>query len=173
MNQASAVAEAIRAQAGPDLAASGVEIDEVTVQPAGKRRVVRVTVARAVEIADTDEETPLSPLSLDEVAEASRIVSTSLDDSDVMGPSAYTLEVSSAGVGQPLTTPAHFRRNVGRLLSLTWADGTAPTQERLLAAGADGIRTDADPQRRVGYAEITKAKVEVEFSRPTETGKDR
>lgn len=173
MNQANAVREELTRHSAAALEASGVEIDDVVVQPAGKRRVVKVTVARAVDLDGPDETSPVEPLTLDEVAEASRIVSTALDETDVMGTAPYTLEVSSAGVGQPLTRPEHFRRNVGRLLNLTPADGSAPSQHRLLAADAHGIRTEADPDTRVPYTDLAKATVEVEFSKPTDSGKDR
>ena len=52
---------------------------DVTVTPAGRRRVVRVTVDRALDgLGGTD---PVEPLSLDEVADATRAVSDVLDAS--------------------------------------------------------------------------------------------
>ena len=113
---AKARAGTITAEVSESLRGSGVEVDDVTVQQAGKRRLVRVFLARALGDAESDDgTTPIEPLSLDEVAEATRTVSSVLDESDVMGEAPYTLEVSSAGLDRPLTAPAHFRRNVGRL----------------------------------------------------------
>ncbi len=92
-------------------------LEDVAVTPAGRRRVVKVLLDR--DLADVDTVTePTAPLSLDEVADATRLVSEALDASDVMGEQPYTLEVSSPGVGRPLTEPRHFRRNVGRLVTV-------------------------------------------------------
>ena len=50
-----------------------------------------------------------------------------------MGEQPYTLEVSSPGVGRPLTEPRHFRRNVGRLVTVHHDGGevTGRVTERL------------------------------------------
>src|SRR3712207_7985666 len=40
-------------------------------------------------------------------------ISAALDSSDAVGDSAYTLEVSTRGIGRPLERPAHWRRNRG------------------------------------------------------------
>src|SRR5690606_29797416 len=53
-------------------------VDEVKVTPAGKRRVVRIAVDRATDegaVVDTASE----PMSLDEIADATRAVSAALD----------------------------------------------------------------------------------------------
>lgn len=163
--------EAITAQVSETLAGSGVVVDEVVVQPAGRRRLVRVFVARDVSdlLAAEDGTTGVDPLSLDEIAEVTRTISESLDDSDVMGEAPYTLEVSSPGVDRPLTTRAHFRRNVGRLLTVRLADDRTLTG-RLTAAGADGVVLAEHPDPVIAWEEITSATVQVEFSRPE--GKD-
>ncbi|USQ75149.1 ribosome maturation factor RimP [Ornithinimicrobium cryptoxanthini] len=176
-------AEQVRETAGAALAGSGVVVEDVAVHPAGKRRLVRVGVARDVAhlLAD-DLSTPVEPLTLDEVADASRVVGSALDDSDAMGAAPYTLEVSSLGVDHPLTTPAQFRRNVGRLLRVRLAptEGEAgdpttqtETESRLTEAGPDGIRLDGGTQTPEGllpYDRIAAARVQVEFTRPG--GKD-
>ncbi len=98
---------------------------EATVTTAGTRRVLRVLVDRDVSRLDpTDASSPVAPLTLDEVAEATRVVGDSLDALDLMGERPYTLEVSSPGVGRPLTGYAALRRNVGRLVTLTVEDGS-------------------------------------------------
>ncbi len=145
----------------------GVAIEDVAVTAAGKRRMVRITVARGLEdLADDDHSSTVEPLSLDEVAAASRAVNEVLDGSDIMGSAAYTLEVTSAGVGHPLTSPDQFRRNVGRLLEVTLHDGTTMT-ERVISAGPDGLGLGTPERPLVPYADMSKAAVQVEFSRPT------
>ena len=149
------------------VAGEAMVIDTVSLTSAGRRRLVRVTVARDVAVlADGDHTSVMEPLTLDEVAHASRCVNDALDSSDVMGAAAYTLEVSSPGVGSPLLTPEHFRRNVGRLLEVSHGGG-AVTQDRLVAARPHGIQLGSTEQDEIPYDTIDRAVVQVEFSRPT------
>lgn len=167
-------AEQIREAASAALAGSGVVVETVAVHPAGKRRLVRVGVARDVaDLLGSDQDSVVEPLTLDEVAEASRAVGAALDESDAVGQAPYTLEVTSLGVDHPLTTPAQFRRNVGRLLRLRLgqdADQDRTTESRLVAAGPDGIRLSENPDDVLPYDRIAAATVQVEFTRPG--GKD-
>ncbi|MDO5503881.1 MAG: ribosome maturation factor RimP [Actinomycetia bacterium] len=146
-------------------------VDEVTVTPAGKRRVVRIAVDR-----DTDEsavvETGSTPMSLDEIAEATRAVSAALDDSDVLGEQPYTLEVTSSGIGRPLTRPRHYQRGVGRLVSIA-REGEPDLAGRIVAAGPDDVtvrvpatKKTAERTETIPYADIARAKIDVEFNRP-------
>lgn len=161
----------IQDAAGAALEGSGVVVEDVAVHPAGKRRLVRIGVARDVSALPADDTTsPVEPLTLDEVAEASRAVGAALDDGDAMGAAPYTLEVTSLGVDHPLTTPAQFRRNVGRLVRVTLAgDGEAdPVEGRVVAAGPDGIQLGDDVpegQRLLPYDRISVGRVQVEFTR--------
>ena len=111
---------------------------------------------------------------LDEVADATRVVGDALDASPAMGEQPYTLEVSSPGVGRPLTEPRHFRRNVGRLVT-AHHDGTAVTG-RIAAASAREVtlelpatRTTPARTETLSYAVVERAVVEVEFARPDES----
>ena len=117
---------------------------------------------------------PTAPLTLDEVAAATHLVSDALDASDVMGEQPYTLEVSSPGVGRPLTEPRHFRRNVGRLVTAT--SGAGEVTGRIAGASATEVNLDVpatktSPARTetLPYAAVERAVVQVEFARPDET----
>jgi ribosome maturation factor RimP len=144
----------------------GFDLEAVEVTPAGKRRVLRVAV-------DKD-----GGVTLDDVAEATRAVGTVLDDSDVMGAQPYTLEVTSRGVDRPLTLPRHWRRNATRLVKVTLVEGGQVTGR--IGPGDDDpdgaveLEVDGAP-RRVAYADIARALVQIEFNRttdePTETEK--
>ena len=88
-----------------------------------------------------------------------------LDDSDVMGEQPYTLEVTSRGVDRPLTLPRHWRRNADRLVKVTATDG-----ETVEAGSArpttTAVTLDVDgTEREVGYADVAKALVQIEFNR--------
>ena len=150
----------------------GLVVEDVAVTPVGKRRLVRVYLDRDLSgLEATDDRSPVPPLTLDEVADATRAVSTALDDSDAMGPQPYVLEVTSPGVDRPLTLPRHYRRNVGRLVRVTATDDQTLTG-RLVAAGPDGVTLSVDGAKgapatdhTLVYAEIARALVQVEFTR--------
>ena len=149
-----ATADRLRALLTPVVAGAGLDLETVEVTPAGRRRLVRVAV-------DKD-----GGISLDDVATVSRAVSDALDTSDVMGAQPYVLEVSSPGVDRPLTEPRHWRRSVGRLVKVDLVSGSSVTG-RVEAADAEGVDLDvAGHDRRLAFAEVRLAKVEVEFNRP-------
>lgn len=157
--------------AGPLAALSLVPVD-VAVSPAGAGRVLRVVVDRDVSgIDDADTSSTVAPLTLDEVAEATRIVGQTLDASDLMGERAYTLEVSSPGVGRPLRGYAALRRNVRRLVILTLASGST-LEGRLLAVSRDeafvevpGAKATGVRREAVPLSEVRSGTVQVEFTR--------
>jgi ribosome maturation factor RimP len=133
----------------------GLDVEAVELTPAGKRRILRIAV-------DGD-----NGVTLDEVAEATRTVSEVLDAGDVMGEQPYTLEVTSRGVDRPLTLPRHWRRNASRLVKVTTTDGETVTG-RIVESDDDAVTIDVDGTRReVGYADVAKALVQVEFNRKT------
>lgn len=165
-----ATADGIRPTVREALARSGLVLEDVVVTPAGRRRVVKVLVDRDLGAVDVASE-PTDPLTLDEVADATRAVSDALDASDLMGEQPYTLEVSSPGVGRPLTLPRHFRRNVGRLVTATH-DGHEVTGRVLRASGTDvtldipATRSTPSRTETLAYAGLERAAVQVEFARP-------
>lgn len=136
----------------PAVAATGFDLEDVTVSPAGKRRVVRVVVDRD------------GGVDLDDVADVARAVSDLLDDNPDLVDGAYTLEVTSPGVDRPLTQPRHWRRNVGRLVKATLADETVTG--RITGSSDTEVTLDVDgTPRTLLQAEISKALVQVEFGR--------
>jgi ribosome maturation factor RimP len=143
------------------LESRGLDLEGVEVSSAGRRRLVRVLV-------DKD-----GGVTLDEIADATTVVSDELDEhDDVMGDAPYTLEVTSPGVDRPLTLPRHWARNVDRLVKVKPVDG-APYTGRILSAAADAAQVDVGgAHRQVRYDQVASAKVEVEFNRRrTEPGK--
>lgn len=169
-----ATADQIRPDLEQALTPAGLVLEDVTVTPAGRRRVVKVLVDRDLADADDVVTEGTEPLTLDEVADATRLVSDALDASDVMGEQPYTLEVSSPGVGRPLTDPRHYRRNVGRLLRLERDGGELVG--RLTAASATeatlevpAVKKEPARTETVAYADVRSAAVQVEFARPDES----
>ncbi|MFJ2030938.1 ribosome maturation factor RimP [Streptosporangium sp. NPDC087985] len=137
----------------PVVGAEGLDLEDVTVTPAGKRRLLRVVV-------DCD-----GGVSLDDVAEVSLAVSAALDADDAMGTTPYVLEVSSPGVDRPLTEPRHWRRAVKRLVKADLRDGTS-VEGRIVATDETGVELDiAGAPRRIDYEDLTRGRVQVEFRR--------
>ncbi|MEU7153398.1 ribosome maturation factor RimP [Streptomyces sp. NPDC045470] len=157
--------ERLRGLLEPLVAARDLDLEEIEVTPAGKRRVLRIVV-------DSDD-----GVQLDECAELSREASQALDDSDVMGGAPYTLEVTSPGADRPLTEPRHYRRAVGRLVRAQLHEGgelvariTAMDDEGL-DLEVPGVKGRKPTARRVAFAEIAKARVEIEFNRKQDQGR--
>ena len=155
----------------------GLMVEDVAVTPAGKRRLVRIWLDRDLSrLEPGDDSSVIVPLSLDEVADATRVISAALDASDALGESPYVLEVGSAGVDRPLTEPRHFRRNVTRLVEIRRLEdsGGGSLTGRLVAAGPAGVTllaaaTKQEPETTtsIAYADIVRAQVQVEFARVT------
>lgn len=162
--------ERIAQELSEQLAPLQLRVEDLTVAPAGKRRIVRVLVDR--DIADEGPATTAAtaPVDLDLVADATRVVGAALDDGDLMGDAAYVLEVSSPGTDRPLTSPRHFRRNVGRLVRIA-REGAEPVEGRIVSADADGVillvtgPKGATSETTLTYAECGRAEIQVEFSK--------
>lgn len=136
-----------------------LDLEEIALTPAGKRRVLRVVV-------DAD-----AGVGLDTCAELSRRVAEELDASDAMGDRPYVLEVTSPGTDRPLTLPRHYRRAAGRLVKVRLREG-GEVMGRITAvddAGLDlevpGVKGRRPTARRLDFGDIAGARVEVEFNR--------
>ncbi|MFF1528636.1 ribosome maturation factor RimP [Cellulomonas sp. NPDC058312] len=126
-------AQRIRETIEPVVTAAGLWLEDVELARDGSSHVVRVVV-------DAPEDAEES-VDLDGVAEVSRTVSDALDTLDGL-PDRYTLEVSSRGATAPLTARRHYTRALGRLVTLTLADG-GTLAGRLVDVQADAPGDDA------------------------------
>jgi ribosome maturation factor RimP len=149
----------------PVVSHAGYDLEELVVTPAGRRSVVRVVV-------DRDQ-----GVTLDDIAEISRVVSEVLDaNDDGMGRTPYVLEVTSPGVDRPLSEHRHWRRNVGRLVTVT----VGPDEVTGRITGVDdagvalavearskpGAKKRPPTPRLVPWGELGAGRVQVEFGRP-------
>jgi ribosome maturation factor RimP len=140
----------------PVIQAAGLDLESVRVAAAGRRRLLRIVV-------DAD-----GGPGLDDIAVLSRSLSAELDDSGVMGETAYTLEVSSPGVDRPLTAERHWRRARGRLVRVPLAPGAPGYPDtvlgRVVMARPDGVVLEAGGQRlEFGYQDLGPGQVQIEF----------
>jgi ribosome maturation factor RimP len=155
---AAADAERIVGLLEPAVAAMGMDLEDVRITSAGRRRLLRIVV-------DAD-----GGVSLDDIALVSRELSGALDRAAAMGEASYTLEVSSPGVDRPLTQPKHWRRAVGRMVTapLSATDGPAGSTAvtgRVTGTDSSGVRFDVDGASRVfGYAELGPGRIQIEFA---------
>lgn len=122
-------------------------------------------------------------ITIDECALISRRLGGQLDELNFFGESPFTLEVSSPGVGFPLTFGRHYVRNVGRQLTVTLVDGMI-RKGRLESVGDDHIVLDIESEKvsktkkkkeglltaevpagptPISFAHIKKATVDVSF----------
>jgi ribosome maturation factor RimP len=115
---------------------------------------------------------PGSPggVTLDDLALASRLISRELDAHDPV-PGHYTLEVTSPGVERALRTPAHFRREIGKVVAIRLSD-VGHDERRvtgtLIAADDTSATVAVDgPEgpvpRTVAYDQIDRAKTVFEW----------
>ena len=112
-----------------------------------------------------------SSVKLDDLSLASRLIGRELDHHDPV-PGHYTLEVTSPGVERALRTPAHFRREVGKVVAIRLAD-VGHDERRVtgtLVAADDTSATvsvdgpDGTVERTVAYAQIDRAKTVFEWA---------
>jgi ribosome maturation factor RimP len=147
----------------PAVAAMGMDLENVRITSAGRRRLLRIVI-------DAD-----GGVSLDDIALASREVSATLDRAAAMGEASYTLEVSSPGVDRPLTEPKHWRRAAGRMVTVPLRSDTRSTAGngadppavtgRVTGTDAHGVRIDVGgASREFGYSELGPGKIEIEFA---------
>ena len=135
------------------LSSSGLDLEDVEVSNAGRRRLVRVLV-------DKD-----GGATLDDIEAATQLIGGLLDDADTLNDDPYTLEVTSPGVGRPLTQPRHWRRNVHRLVQVQTHHSDGFTG-RIIDADDAGATLDVDgTQRDLAYDDVATARVEIEFNR--------
>ncbi|HET6359228.1 ribosome maturation factor RimP [Streptomyces sp.] len=151
--------ERLRGLLEPLVSAADLDLEEIEVSRAGKRRMLRI-------IVDSDE-----GATLDACAELSRVISQKLDETDAMGEDEYVLEVSSPGADRPLTEYRHYVRATGRLVKLQLHE-SGELVARILTVDDEGLDLEVPgvkgrrpTARRVTFAEIAKARVEIEFNR--------
>ncbi|MBC8153785.1 MAG: ribosome maturation factor RimP [Bacteroidetes bacterium] len=86
-------------------------------------------------------------ITIEECASISRRLGATLDEADIFGGAAFTLEVSSPGVDQPLRFRRQYVRNVGRQLAVTLLSGVALTG-RLESVADEAIVLDVVPVKK-------------------------
>lgn len=151
--------ERLRELLEPLVSSQGLDLEEIAVDSVGRKRVLRVVV-------DSD-----TGADLDRIADVSRALSAKLDETDAMGEGEYTLEVGTPGAERLLTEHRHYVRAVDRLVKFQLAEGSELVARILkvddegLDLEVPGVKGRKATSRRLGFPDIAKARVQVEFSR--------
>ncbi|MFE9776312.1 ribosome maturation factor RimP [Streptomyces sp. NPDC005931] len=155
--------ERLRELLEPLVSSQGLDLEEIAVDAVGRKRVLRVVV-------DSD-----TGADLDRIADVSRTLSAKLDETDAMGSGEYTLEVGTPGAERLLTERRHYVRATGRLVKFQLTEG-GELVARILDVDDDGLGVEVPgvkgrkaTARRLAFDDITRARVQVEFSRKDDT----
>ena len=138
----------------PAVTRAGFVLEEVTVTPVGKRRLISVVV-------DCENRNP----SLDEVTVVSKEVSAILDTYSQLGEMPFTLEVTTPGIDRPLTELRHWKKNVGRLVKITPHMGEKYVSRIKEVLAREVILENKGKEVTVAFSDISRAQIEVEFNR--------
>lgn len=140
------VIEVISSTVAPIIAGSGFYLEDVTLS-SDLPKILTV-------IIDGD-----TPLNLDQVTSVTKEISEILEHLPELGDFPFTLEVSSPGIDRPLTLPRHWRKNLGRLVTITLQDGSV-VKGRIGELVDQLIKID---ERELALSDIARAQVEIEF----------
>jgi ribosome maturation factor RimP len=163
----------LRALVEPSVQANRLYLEDVTINVAGSHRVVHVVV-------DLPED-ETGGVTLDVISDISKVLSDVLDNDPGDDGRPYDLEVSSPGVGRPLTEPRHWHRALGRMVKANVIQGENVTG-RIQSVDDSGVtivpeiavKKGMKPKHgepmKLPFDRIRNGKVEIEFSHLEETG---
>ena len=135
------LADRVRDSITDPLQATGLRVEDISVQVAGRRRVVRVLIDR--DLTDvSDEHTPIPPISLDAVADGQHRDDRAHADHD-----ANSVLVRTASESEPIS---------GRIVGVG---------ERLVTLAIPATKKRPAQDLEFEIADLAGAKVDVEFSR--------
>ena len=165
-------ADRLRALLEPAVQANRLYLEDVAIV-AGSHRVVHVVVDLP------QEET--GGVSLDVIADISKILSDVLDNDPGDDGRPYDLEVSSPGVGRPLTEPRHWHRAKGRMVkvNVVQGDNIMGRVKSVDDAGVTlvpeiavkkGMKPKQGAPIKLHFDRIRNGKVEIDFSHLNEGG---
>ena len=155
----------VREVVEPAVTAAGLVLEDLELDRAGRRTVVRVTIDLADDVVGS--------LDLDTLAEVARAIGAALDVAEPVD-GEYTLEVSTPGTSRPLTEVRHFRRARTRLVRIVLRDGGSMLGRlgsvegtTLVLSPVDQVsgRDVAGDPLHIALADVASASVEVELSR--------
>jgi ribosome maturation factor RimP len=166
-SQMSAATEIDRVQAIVDPIAADLHVDVYDIERRGG--TIRITL-----------DSPAGSergINMDELALATRLISRQMDEVDPI-PGHYTLEVTSPGLERQLRTPAHFQREIGKPVTVRFADPSADPRRldgQLVAADEHTatLLLDSGDERVVTISAIDKARTVFAFGPKPKPGREK
>ena len=163
--------EIIRTGLTGPLAELGVDLEDVQIQAAGRREIVRVVVDKDGGVDPVRIDAGIlrgdGGVDLDLVASVSRLLAEHLDVPPLADQfeGNFVLEVTSPGTDRPLTVAKHWRRAVNRLVEVTLRDGSN-VAGRITEADAVSVTLMPASGTPVVLAlgDIVRGMVQVEFT---------
>ena len=149
MNELAAMASDLRNELVPHLSDSGLILEEVEIRKAGRRLLVQI-------ILDSEHN-----LNLDEIASASRKLDLIIEEENLLGDQAFTLEVSTRGIDRPLTHIRHFKKNIGRKVEIQ--TGTETFTDRI--KNVEGQVVGFEEHESLDLSTIENAVLQIEFKK--------
>ncbi len=149
MNELAAMASDLHKELVPHLSDTEFILEEVDIRKAGRRLLVQISF---------DSE---NVLNLDDIASVSRKVDHIIEDENLLGDRAFTLEVSSRGIDRPLTHIRHFRKNVSRMVEVTTDEETFIDRIK----SVDGTTIEFESHSSLELQAIKNALVQIEFKK--------
>ena len=149
MNELAAMASDLRNELVPHLSDSGLILEEVEIRKAGRRLLVQI-------ILDSEHN-----LNLDEIASASRKLDLIIEEENLLGDQAFTLEVSSRGIDRPLTHIRHFKKNVGRKVEIQTDSETFTDRIK----NVEGQVVEFEEHESLDLSTIKNAVLQIEFKK--------
>lgn len=143
------VIEEISAAINPAIQATGNVLEEILITPEGSGKLLTVIVDNEVH------------LNLDEITVVTKAISEILDTLDLFGETPFTLEVTTPGLDRPLRLPRHWKKNHGRLVTVTLNDGKK-ILGRIGDLGESNVMVDDSV---IDFADIANAMIEIEFKK--------
>lgn len=162
--------ERVRAVAQRVAGSCGLDIFDIQLRRESSGWVLRVVIDRPLQ-READGavvvETPEQSIGIEDCQRVSTDLSTILDVEDVLD-HAYTLEVSSPGLDRPLRHADDYRRFSGRLVKLVvpaGVEGQSHFEGRIAGVEDEAVilQVGRRKERRIPFAEISRARLEVEF----------
>jgi len=142
------ILEKIAAIAVPIIEHNGAFLTDIDLRGELRSKVLEVYV-------DTDE-----GITIDLCTAISRELSEALDAQEIIA-GAYRLDVSSPDLGRPVRVLRQYKKNIGRILSLTFLEDGVEQKLEGKAEGADErgvtVRTGAAEARTILLTAITQA----------------
>jgi len=108
-----------------------------------------------------------SGMSLGITSKINRFVQNKIDEAGLLG-EKYTLDISSPGIGKPLTLNRQYVKNIGRFMEITYTENERNVRQKGILTkvnGEEGIIIQYDVKEKIKKKNVTRTvEQEIAFS---------